>query len=116
MKYLTLIRAVALPHQHQRPVRRVKHAGKTVEYIEATRADIEVATGLAHAVLGRSLDELPPQTRRLLELLDAMVSERATAKSTARANVRFTRREVRATTSWGPTPVPERVLDLEGVG
>jgi|CZKU01.1.fsa_nt_gi DNA primase len=113
MKYLTLIRAVALPHQHQRPVRRVKHAGKTVEYIEATRADIEVATGLAHAVLGRSLDELPPQTRRLLELLDAMVSERATAKSTARANVRFTRREVREHTRWGPTQVQLHLRRLE---
>jgi hypothetical protein len=44
------------------------------------------------------------------------VTERTTAKASARANVRFTRREVRATTSWGPTPVPERVLDLEGVG
>ena len=77
MKYLTLIRTVALIHQHQRPVRRVEHGGKTVEYIEATRADVEVATTLAHAVLGRSLDELPPQTRRLLELLDAMVTARA---------------------------------------
>jgi hypothetical protein len=113
MKYLTLIRAVALLHQHQRPVRRVEHAGKTVEYIEATRGDIEVATRLAHAVLGRSLDELPPQTRRLLELLDVMVTERATAKATARANVRFTRREVREHTRWGPTQVQLHLRRLE---
>jgi DNA primase catalytic core len=113
MKYLTLIRAVALLHQHQRPVRRVEHAGKTVEYIEATRADIEVATRLAHAVLGRSLDELPPQTRRLLELLDAMVIERAAAKATARSNVRFTRREVREHTRWGPTQVQLHLRRLE---
>jgi len=30
-----------------------------------------VANRLAHAVLGRSLDELPPQTRRVLAALDA---------------------------------------------
>jgi DNA primase catalytic core len=113
MKYLTLIRAVALLHQYQRPVRRVEYAGKTVEYIEATCADIEVATGLAHAVLGRSLDELPPQTRRLLELLDAMVTERAAAKATARGNVRFTRREVREHTRWGPTQVQLHLRRLE---
>ena len=113
MKYLTLIRTVALIDQHQRPVRRVEHGGKTVEYIEATRADVEVATTLAHAVLGRSLDELPPQTRRLLELLDAMVTARAGAKATARGNVRFTRREVREHTRWGPTQVQLHLRRLE---
>ena len=35
-KYLTLIRAVALLHQHQRPVKTVEHHGKPVEYIEVT--------------------------------------------------------------------------------
>ena len=35
-------------------------------YVESTIGDIEVAHRLAHAVLGQSLDELPPQTRRLL--------------------------------------------------
>jgi hypothetical protein len=36
---------------------------------EATAADILKATALAHEVLGRSLDDLPPQTRRLLHLI-----------------------------------------------
>src|SRR5581483_5665419 len=31
-KYLTLIRAVALLHQHQRPVRTIEHQGQPVEY------------------------------------------------------------------------------------
>ena len=35
-----------------------------------TLEDIALANALAHEVLGRSLDELPPQTRRLLELVD----------------------------------------------
>ena len=69
-KYLTLIRAIALLHQHQRPVKTATHRGRTISYIEVTRSDIETANRLAHEVLGRSLDELPPQTRRLLVLID----------------------------------------------
>lgn len=60
-KYLTLICAVALLHQHQRDK---KHAsgpdGRQLCYIEATEADVALADRLAHEVLGRSLDELPP--------------------------------------------------------
>ncbi len=73
MKYLTLIRAIALLHQYQRPVKTAVHRGKSIAYIEVTLADIETANRLAHEVLGRSLDELPPQTRRLLLLIDEMV-------------------------------------------
>ena len=50
------------------------HHGRALEYIEVTLEDIAVANRLAHEVLGRSLDELPPQTRRLLLLIDEMVS------------------------------------------
>ena len=75
MKYLTLIRAIALLHQFQRPVKTATHRGKVLSYIEVTPADIEMANQLAHEVLGRSLDELPPQTRRLLLLIDEMVGE-----------------------------------------
>ena len=75
MKYLTLIRAIALLHQHQRPRKTVEHRGRAVEYIEVTLDDIAMANRLAHEVLGRSLDELPPQTRRLL-LADRRDGER----------------------------------------
>lgn len=37
--------------------------------IEATPDDIATANRLADAVLGTTLDELPPQTRRLLTLI-----------------------------------------------
>ncbi len=118
MKFLTLIQAVALLHQHQRPVRLVEHRGRRLEYIEATREDITVATRLAHAVLGRSLDELPPQTRRLLELVRALVEARMGQESLSRSDVRFTRREVREHTRWGATQVRihlDRLEELEYV-
>ena len=67
VKYLTLIRAITLLHQHQRPVKTIDHQGRQVEYIEVTLDDIEVANRLANEVLGRAVDDLPPQTRRLLQ-------------------------------------------------
>jgi DNA primase catalytic core len=113
MKYLTLIRAVTLLHQHQRPLKSVEHEGQRIEYIESTREDVEIATRLARAVLGRSIDDLPPQTRRLYELACEMVAERARRESVPRAEVRFTRREIREWTKWGQTQLRLHLGRLE---
>ena len=113
-KYLTLIDTIALLHQHQRPVRRAD--GSDLAYVEVTLADIAAANRLTHEVLGRSLDALPPQTRRLLGLIAAMVADRVTAQSVARAEIRFTRRELREATGWGDTQLKlhlGRLAELE---
>ncbi len=103
MKYLTLIRAIALLHQHQRPIRSAMVGGRELRYIEASADDVRLANRLAHAVLGRSLDELPPGTRRLLALIEAHVSHQAQEQAQARERVRFTRRELREALGWGDT-------------
>ena len=59
-KYLGLIRAVALAHQHQRARNQVSVEGKTVTYIEATEADVALAERLCAEVLGTTTDELSP--------------------------------------------------------
>jgi hypothetical protein len=100
VKYLTLIRTIALLHQYQREVKTATHHGQAVPYIEVTLDDIEVANRLAHQVLGRSLDELSPQTRRLLMALEEMVREICTSQALARREVRFSRKDVRAFTGW----------------
>ncbi len=118
LKYLTLIRALALLHQHQRPLKRIVHHGERVEYVEVTFEDIAVANRLAHEVLGRSLDELAPQTRRLLGLLDAMVREAGKRQAVARGTYRFTRRDVRLFTGWSDFQVRthlDRLISLEYV-
>jgi len=93
MKYLTLIRAIALLHQHQRPMK-TEHG---LSYIEATREDIATADRLMQELMRQSLDELPAQTRRLLGLIEAMVN--------GREGFQFSRRDVRAYTGWGATQV-----------
>ncbi len=113
VKYLTLIRAIALLHQYQRPVLSVEHGGVVVPYVEVTREDIAVANRLAHQVLGRSLDELAPQTRRLLVALDRMVREECRTKKLERAEYRFTRRQVRERLGFGNTQLKVHLARLE---
>jgi hypothetical protein len=100
VKYLTLIRTIALLHQYQREVKTAMHLGQAVPYIEVTLGDIAVANRLAHQVLGRSLDELSPQTRLLLLALDAMVAEGVKAQKIERTELHFSRKQVRAFTGW----------------
>ena len=116
MKYLALIRAIALLHQHQRTRETVTHAGREVAYIEATVADVALANRLAAVVLGRSLDELAPQSRRLLEVLDDMVAGIAAEQAMERAEVRFSRRDLRERCAWGDTQLKvhlARLVELE---
>ncbi len=117
-KYLTLIRAVALLHQYQRERKTTTHRGEVVTYIEVTADDITLANRLADSVLGRSLDELPPQTRRLLDILDAYVRGLEDEHEMERADIRITRKELREHCGWGDTQLRVhlgRLCDLEHV-
>jgi len=102
-KYLSLIDVIALLHQQQREVKTANVQGRSVEYIEATLADIEAANAIAHEVLGRSLDELPPQTRRVLVAIAGLVETLVKERGAQRTDVRFTRAQVRALTSLSDT-------------
>lgn len=60
-----------------------------------------VAQRLAPLLFGGPTDaELAPQTRRLLALLDALVSTEARDARCRREDVRFTRRQAREHTGW----------------
>lgn len=113
MKYLTLIRAIALLHQYQREVKRIEHNGQLLEYIEVTQDDIKVANQLAHEVLGRTLDELPPQTRKLLQLIHQMVTDACKAGKVTQSDYRFTRKDVRNYSGWGNTQLKVHLKRLE---
>jgi DNA primase len=102
-KYLTLIDTIALLHQHQRPVKTMLDGGQAVEYVEVSAEDIAQANAIAHEVLGRSLDELPPQTRRLLAAIVDHVRAQMRVQAIAQADVRFTRRDLRELMGWGDT-------------
>ncbi|MEO8024656.1 CHC2 zinc finger domain-containing protein [Polaromonas sp.] len=102
-KYLTLIDTIALLHQHQRTTHSVDVNGQSVEYIEASLSDIELANRIAHEVLGTSLDELPPQTRRMFAGVQALVRQKMAAQGLPQRDIRFSRSEVRAATGLSDT-------------
>ncbi|MGK4332233.1 CHC2 zinc finger domain-containing protein [Lonsdalea quercina] len=112
MKYLTLIQSIALLHQYQREVKTVSHRGQVIEYIEVERSDIVLANRLAHEILGRTLDEMPPQTRKLLLLIQGMVNQLALAQSRKPGEVRFTRRDIRSATQWSDSQLKLHCLRL----
>jgi DNA primase catalytic core len=109
-KYLTLIDAIALLHQHQRETRTLPSGQR---FIEVTLDDIALANELAPEILGRSLDELPPQTRRLLGYIREVLAHGHHEAKTART---FTRKELRDHCGWSLTQVSvhlERLVALE---
>jgi hypothetical protein len=114
-KYLTLIDAIALLHQHQR--QRGQHIvnGRLIEFIAVTLDDIALANELAPEMLGRSLDELPPQTRRLLAFIRELMKTKRQSNG-AKAASYFSRKELRDVSGWSLTQVRvhlERLVDLE---
>jgi DNA primase len=113
MKFLTLIRAITLLYQYQRPLKTVPYGTKTLEYIESTSEDIRLAEDLIKQVLGRSLDELPPQTRRLLLTVDEMVTKECERLQMDRTDYRFSRRDVRHYTGWSDGQLKRHLHKLE---
>jgi DNA primase len=123
-KYLTLIDSIALLHQYQRPLKTFKNGGNgsdngnPILYVSVTLDDIEIANRLASKVLGRSLDELPPQTRRFLEMVKEMVKKECERLNVDRADYRVSRRQICEYTGWSLTQVRlhlDRLVDHEYV-
>ncbi len=117
-KYLTLIDSITLLHQYQREIKSVEHNGVVIEYVEVTIDDIALANELAHEILGRSLDELPPPTRKLLQQLHSLVAKKMEEESLRQQEIRFTRKELREASGLSDKQVRvhlERLVELEYV-
>ncbi|MDI7230634.1 DNA primase, partial [Leptospira santarosai] len=90
-KYLTLIKSIALLHQYQREKRMGRDEnGESFEYIEVTKEDMELGSILASKILGRTLEELTPQTKEVLYSLHTMVEKESEAQKISKSEVRFT--------------------------
>jgi hypothetical protein len=113
MKFIALIQAITLLHQHQREIKTSMEEDETLEYIEATEADVKLAWELASHVLMRSLDDVQTQTRRLLLLIDKMVTAECERLEIERLDYRFTRATVRQFTGWGDSQLKKHLSRLE---
>jgi hypothetical protein len=114
-KYLSLIAAITLLHQHQR--KRIETSPDQWA-VESTIEDVELANRLVSEVMGQSLDNLLPQTRQLLVLIDNWVNEQSKQRKLSRNLVRFTQRQLREEFGWGDFQLRrhlKRLIELEYV-
>jgi DNA primase len=102
-KYLNLISAITFLHQHRREVHTVLRGEELVAYVETTEEDVRAANQLMTSVLAQSVDELAPQTRRLLSLVRELATRTAEDQGIDTARVRMTRRRIREFTCWNDT-------------
>jgi DNA primase len=108
-KYLTLIDSIALLHQYQREIKTLG----TLEYIEVTTEDIALANRLAHEVLGKTLDELPPQTRKLLKEIQMWVVQSCKVDGIEQRDFRFSRKQIREQIQWSDNQLKIHCKRLE---
>jgi len=113
VKYLTLIQSIALLHQYQRDIKTVKHDGNLIEYVEVQLEDIELANQLSHEVLGKTLDELPPQTRKLLKQITSYVQKTIKKNKLDQKDFRFSRRDIRLAIGWSDSQLKTHCGRLE---
>ncbi|RHX82928.1 CHC2 zinc finger domain-containing protein [Leptospira stimsonii] len=113
-KYLTLIKSIALLHQFRREKKMGKDEnGESFEYIEVEREDLELGSILASKILGRTLDELTPQTKEVLFSLHEMVESASEEQKISKSEVRFTRREIRERLGLSDTRLRVHLRRLE---
>ncbi len=110
-KYLNLILAITYLYQYQRKIRTMEFSGKSIEYINVTLADIKKANEIANYVLGRSLDELSPSSRKLLLLIKAMCA--CIKHKPNRKEYRFNRRQIREYSGWSDFQIRTHIRQLE---
>jgi len=118
MKYLTLIDAIALLHQYQRPIKTVAVGGASLRYIEVSKQDIAIADRLVSHVISRNLDELSPRTRQLLSQLGELVAAESKRQGIDPADFRFSRRLIRERLGYADTQLRvhlSRLVALEYV-
>jgi hypothetical protein len=108
-KYMTLISAIALLHQHQREVKTKTVDGKTFSYIEATVEDIALANDLALTFFPHALDDMAPHTRSLAVEIAKLIKHKD-------GDVKFTRKELRDFCTWGDWPIRQGLEQLVELG
>lgn len=108
-KYMTLINAIALLHQYQRPQKGMRINGEAVPYIEVTEADIALANELVLAFFPNSLDELAPHTRRLTSEIAKFIKARG-------GDTRFTRKDLRDACGWNDYSIRQGLEQLCTLG
>ena len=95
LKYLNLIRAVTLLHQHQRERHSIECNGSDLTYVESTPDDVKTTNTLMISIMKNSIDDLAPQTRRLLNSITELARTLSDETETPPDQVTLTRKQIR---------------------
>lgn len=111
-KYIALIEAITLIHQHQRPRKRKETPSGVLEYIEASLVDIALANDLALSFFDHSTSDMAPHTHRLALEIGRFVEHQG-------GDVQFTRKAIRdfsGWTDWSVRQALEQLVELGYIG
>ena len=112
-KYLTLIESITLLHQYQRCVKKLRQGKTVIEYIEVTLEDIQLANKLAIHVFKQTFDEIPPQTRHCLDMINDYVKKKSYNNNLRFSKTYFNRRDLREFSQLSQTQIHIHCKRLE---
>ena len=114
-RFLNLIEAITFLHQFQRQHKEMieETTGEIVEYIESTIDDYRIAYNISKDILETTLDEVPKNSRDLLNLIYDYIKEKSKQNKIAETDVSFTRREIREFTKWSDDQIKNHIRKLE---
>jgi len=87
--------------------------GRGVPFIRATLDDIALANRLAPELLGRGLDELPPQSRLLLGVAKTLVKIQCKTQKVEQPVALFSRRDLQAACGWSYSQIKRHLFRLQ---
>ncbi len=122
MKYLSIMASIAFLKQHSRRKHEERlpggpscgpSGGEVLRFVEVLRGDVDLANELSRDVLGASMDELSPPSRKLAEAIRGMVLKRSATHGVVPERYAFNRRDVREWTGWSDFQVKVHMRELE---
>ncbi len=120
-KYLSLIKAITLLHQHQRKTGTITRLDKTTfDYVLVDKRDVKLAKELGSQVFHRNIDDVSPTGRTLIKHIAELVSEKTLSTPPGETpdygNTPFTRKELREKIGWSEAQVRQNIEPLVELG
>jgi DNA primase catalytic core len=112
-KYLALIKTIALLRQYQKEIKIGFSENESFEYIEVELKDIETANKIANEILGHSLSEMSPPSRRLLEEIKKLVDKKCREENISQEKCVISRRDIREYSRWSEYQIRAHIGELE---
>jgi DNA primase len=123
-KFISLVKSMTLLHQYQRKTGTLKRIdGTTMEYVQATQSDVDLALQISKDAFARNIDDVSPTGRTLLKAVVDLVNEKYTfyKKSDPKTELQqsqipFTRKELRERIGWSEPQVRRNCEHLSDLG